>query len=65
MCSRDTAHSLQKVLAVPARMQDTDAQEWLSSPDVAFDEVASTWEAVGRLSDLYDEALNDSIKKVP
>ena len=44
--------------------QDAEAQEWLSSPDVAFDEVASTWEAVGRLSDLYDEALNDSMKKV-
>jgi hypothetical protein len=44
--------------------QDAEAQGWLSSPDVAFDEVASTWEAVGRLSDMYDEALNNSMKKV-
>ena len=49
---------------MPACTQDAEAQAWLSSPDVAFDEVASTWEAVGRLSDLYDEALTDSMKKV-
>ena len=54
-----------KLSTIVAVVQDEgDDGYWLTSPEVAFDEVASTWQAVDQLSDLYDEALASSIEKV-
>ncbi len=44
--------------------QDEEAQNWLTSPDVGPAEVGAAWEAAGRLTALYDEALLHTMRTV-
>lgn len=44
--------------------QDEEAQSWLTSPEVRPADVSSAWEAAGRLTELYDEALAHTMRTV-
>lgn len=44
--------------------QDEEAQNWLTSPEVGPAEVGAAWEAAGRLTALYDEALLHTMRTV-
>lgn len=45
-------------------LQDEEAQSWLTSPDVRPADVETAWEAAGRLTELYDEALLHTMRTV-